>query len=258
MEPTRRADKPQDLVGLPRARAPFVKLQRFLDVSQCSDRRSFQRELLWFAHDLEFGLVNAALVVDRPGKDALFINVGNMPDEFAETSTNLGLSKRDPVLQKLKQQSTPFIYDQHFYVRSNAGDLWERQAQYGYKTGLAVALHLAQSQHFLLGFDREKPLPQDDEALTRMLADLQLLAVHAQDAALRILGVQASGEVPHLTPREREILRWSMEGKTAWAVGQILNISEHTVNFHVRNAMKKLNAPTKAQAWLVARTFGLF
>ena len=251
-------DKPQDLVGCGRNSPQSVKLQRFLDVSQSSDLPSFEERLLRFANDLDFGLVTAALVVDRPGKEALFYAVGNTPPEFAETSTNLEVSKRDPVLQRLKRESTPFVYDQEFYRSQGAEDLWETQAVYGYRTGLAVALHLAHSQHFLLGFDREEPLPKRDEARTQMLASLQLIAVHAQDAALRLLGVQVSPEdVPKLTPREVEILRWTMEGKTAWAVGQILQLSEHTVNFHMRNALRKLDASSKHQAVLKAMSLGL-
>lgn len=235
-----------------------MKLQRFLDVSQADDLPSFKQRLLRFANELDFGLVNAALVVDRPGKDALFVAVGNTPPEFADASASVELSKRDPVLQRMKRESTPFMYDQDFYRREGAADLWERQAQYGYRTGVAVALHLAQSQHFLLGFDRERPLPKRDEALTQMLANLQLVAVHAQDAALRLLGVQAKDEdVPRLTDREKEILRWTMDGKTAWEVGQILQVSEHTVNFHMRNATRKLDASSKHQAVLKALSLGL-
>ena len=125
-------------------------------------------------------------------------------------------------------------------------------------TGLAVALHLSNRRHFLLGLDRETPLPKEDEDVTALLANLQLLAVHAQDAALRLIGVQsAPGDDPKLTAREKEILRWTMEGKTAWAVGQILRVSEHTVNFHLRNAQKKLDASSKHQAVLRALALGI-
>jgi DNA-binding CsgD family transcriptional regulator len=235
-----------------------VKLQRFLDVSQSTDLRSLEQRLFGFANDLDFGFVNATVVVDRPGKDAVFVSVGNMPTEFVETSSNVQYSKRDPVLQRLKHESIPFSYDQSFYVKQSAADLWEMQAAHGYRTGLAVALHLPQRRHFLLGFDREKPLPKHDEAITRMLANLQLLAVHAQDAALRLIGVQSEPrEDPKLTAREKEILRWTMDGKTAWSVAQILQVSEHTVNFHLRNALMKLDSTSKHQAVLRALSLGI-
>ena len=51
-----------------------------------------------------------------------------------------------------------------------------------------------------------------------------------------------------LSEREKEVLRWSGEGKTVWEIGQILNLSQATVNFHMKNAMFKLNASNKAGA----------
>lgn len=234
-----------------------MKLQQFMDVSQSDDLPTFQQRLLGFANALDFGLVNATVVVDRPGKESVFLSVNNTPPEFSEAS-NLEMSKRDPVLQRLKRQSTPFAYDQTFYVVKDAADMWEIQAAHGYRTGLAVALHLSNRRHFLLGMDRETPLPKGDEEVTTLLASLQLLAVHAQDAALRLIGVQSAlEEDPKLTAREKEILRWTMEGKTAWEVAQILTMSEHTVNFHLRNAQKKLHASSKHQAVLRALALGI-
>ena len=51
-----------------------------------------------------------------------------------------------------------------------------------------------------------------------------------------------------LTEREKEILRWSGDGKTSSEIGKILNLSHSTINFHMRNAMYKLNAPNKTAA----------
>jgi DNA-binding CsgD family transcriptional regulator len=117
---------------------------------------------------------------------------------------------------------------------------------------------LPAGRHFLLGFDRSRPLPQDDVKLTRLLADLQLLAVHAQDAALRLLDEpENSSPPPRLTVREVEILQYTMDGKSAWAIGQILGLSEHTINFHLRNVMKKLDSASKHQAVLKALALGL-
>jgi LuxR family transcriptional regulator len=48
-----------------------------------------------------------------------------------------------------------------------------------------------------------------------------------------------------LTLRELEVLRWTADGKTSGEVGQIMHISERTVNFHVNNALSKLGAVNK-------------
>ena len=87
---------------------------------------------------------------------------------------------------------------------------------------------------------------------------MQLFAVHAQDAAARVLlPLGDQPERPALTPRELEALEWTMEGKTAWEVGALLGISERTAVLHVNNAMHKLGAVNKHQAVLKALRLGL-
>jgi DNA-binding CsgD family transcriptional regulator len=60
-----------------------------------------------------------------------------------------------------------------------------------------------------------------------------------------------------MTARESEILAWVATGKSDWAIGRILNISEKTVNFHVENAKRKLGVGTRMQAVIAAMRGGL-
>jgi DNA-binding CsgD family transcriptional regulator len=51
-----------------------------------------------------------------------------------------------------------------------------------------------------------------------------------------------------LTSQELECLRWCKEGKTNWEIGEILTISEKTVEFHLSNSMRKLGASNRITA----------
>ncbi len=238
-----------------------MELQRYFDVSQSADVDTFRSQLITFAQTMGFGFVTACQIVEdpRPTGKAKVVRIGNTPAGFEESSTSVAAGARDPVLKRLKSMSVPFLYDRRMYIDESAADLWEEQAAFGYKTGICVALHLPDHKHFLLGVDRDEPLPQDDERLTRLMADLQLLAVHAQAAGDRLLTPRPVA--PHaeikLTPREREVLLWTMDGKSAGDVAQILGLSEHTVVFHLRNVARKLDASTKHQAVLKALALGL-
>lgn len=233
--------------------------QDYLEVSEAPDRPTFERRLIRCVNELGFEIATAVLAVDQPGQRPVFEAIGNTPDAFLAASRNEDNAKRDPVLMRLKTMSRPFVYDQETYVASRAGDLWEEQAAFGYHTGISMALHMADGRHFLLGVDRSTPLPASGDLVMRMMADLQLLAVYAQEAAVRVLlpREEPRGPVPHLTPREREVLAWTREGKSAWAVGQILAMSEHTVNYHLRNVMRKLGVASKHTAILRALSLGL-
>lgn len=232
-----------------------MRHQDLIELSAAEDVAALKRRLVDIAGAMEFGRVSAALAVERPGRQASFEMIGNAPTEFSSGTGDEW--KRDPVMQRMKTLSTPFMYDRATYVAAGADDLWETQAPHGYKTGIAVALHLQAGRHFLLGFDRDAALPGADNGLIRLLGDLQLVAVFAQEAASRLLCGREPVEPPHLTERECEALMWAAQGKTAAETGMILGIRRRGVDFHLQNAIRKMDAPNKYAAIARAREFGL-
>jgi DNA-binding CsgD family transcriptional regulator len=230
----------------------------FMSVLQARSRDELRDEVVRFASELGFDTVAATAVVDHPLAQPEFVSVNNTPQAYLEAFDDTGRGRVDPVMQHIKRQSVPIVWDQATYVRQGQGALWEHQARFGYRNGIALALHLPDGRHFILGVDRDQPVPAHKGELTRVVADLQLFAVLAQDAALRILlPPPPTTDVPALTPRELECLRWTMDGKTAWEVGSILGIAERTAVLHTNNAMHKLGCVSKHQAVIKALRLGL-
>jgi DNA-binding CsgD family transcriptional regulator len=230
----------------------------YLSVLQARNRDEFRDEVVRFGRAMGFDTVTAVTVVDRGVGRSDFVVVDNTPQAYLGAYNNSNTHRRDPVMQHCKHQSLPIIWDQATYTSQGQGELWEEQARYGYQTGIAMALHLPEGKHFMLGVDRDRPLPADRHELTRLVADLQLFTVHALDAAMRVLVPNGAPlDLPSLTPRELEALRWTMDGKTAWEVGSILGISERTAVLHLNNAMRKLGCVNKHQAVLKALRLGL-
>lgn len=60
-----------------------------------------------------------------------------------------------------------------------------------------------------------------------------------------------------LTKRQLECLTWSAAGKGSYEIGQILEISERSVNWHINNAMRALGTVTRTQAVARAVHHGL-
>lgn len=230
----------------------------YLSVLESRSRDEFLGQVVRFTRRLGFDTVSATTVIDHFLGESEFITVDNTPANYREVFEDVGLGRQDPVMQHCKHQSVPIIWNRETYVGVGQADQWDEQARFGYHTGIAMALHLPEGRHFFLGVDRDQSLPSDRSELTRLVADLQLFAVHAQEAALRIMLPEAQDpEAPSLTPREIESLRWTMDGKTAWEVGNILGISERTAVLHVNNAMHKLGCVNKHQAVLKALRLGL-
>lgn len=231
----------------------------YLSILEARDREEFRKGIIHFAHGLGFQYVSAMTVVDHSLTESEFINIDNMPQAWVEASASSKETfTRDPVMQHCKRGTVPIIWDHDTYHREGLAHQWEEQAAHGYHTGIALALHMPEGRHFMMGVDRDRRLPRRQSSLTRMVAALQLFAVHAQDAAMRLfVPAELKDERPALTPRELEALRWTMEGKTAWEVGSILGISERTAVLHLQNAMHKLGSINKHQAVLKALRLGL-
>ena len=64
--------------------------------------------------------------------------------------------------------------------------------------------------------------------------------------------VPATANRHSLTPREREVLWWAAQGKSAWEIGEILHISKRTVDEHTQKATRKLGAVNRTQAVAIA------
>ena len=225
----------------------------YLSVLEATNRDEFHGAVVRFAQRLGFETVAAMAVVDKGIGDSEFITVDNTPMAFQNVFAGTGSGRRDPVMQHCKRNSVPITY-----LANDAIDIWETQAPFGYRNGIAMALHLPEGRHFTLGVDRDQALPTDSNELTRMVAELQLFAVHAQDTAMRVLvSAPLQPERPALRPRELEILRWTMDGKTAWEVAAVLALTERTVVMHLQNAMEKLGCTSKHQAVLKALRLGL-
>ena len=230
----------------------------FTSVLAAGNRDELLTEVVGFTKRLGFETVSAMTVVDHFRAESEFIIIDNTPAGFRPVFEDAEAYRRDPVMQHCKRHSVPIIWNQDTYTLAGQGAKWEQQALFGYRFGIALALHLPEGRHFFLGVDRDQALPGTPVELTRIVADLQLFAVHAQDAAVRILlPASPPSDLPALTPREMESLRWTMEGKTAWEVGSILSISERTAVLHINNATHKLGCVNKHQAVLKALRLGL-
>lgn len=237
-----------------------MNYQQLIDVGLSEDFASFERRLVATADAMGFPIISGVLMRGLyQDANVQITSLGNTPEPYVQAAKDLGDTRRDPVMSSLMTQSVPVVYDQKTYVDAGVGDLWEMQAPYGFKTGIAVKLHLPGEKHFLLGVDREEALPEPGMELMQMVAGLQLLAAHALTAADRLLSPKLTkSDLPKLTRRELDVLSWTAQGKTAWEVSVILGMSEKTVNFHLGNAMRKLQVSSKHQAVLKCVAAGVF
>ena len=231
---------------------------RFTSVLEAEDAAGFREQVLKFTRWLGFDLMGAMVVVDKAVGETDVHSVDNVSSGYLQAFESQENRQRDPVSQHCKHHSTPIIWNQETYLRLGLGGKWEEQASFGYRAGMAVALHLPGGKHFVMGIDRDQPVPCDASVQQRMAGDLCLFAAFAHEAAMRVL-LPPGHDAPaaKLSARELEVLKWAAEGKTAWEVGQILGISDQTVTRHITSAMHRLGCVNKVQAVAKALRLGI-
>lgn len=87
------------------------------------------------------------------------------------------------------------------------------------------------------------------------ITNLQVLASHVHDHVMASEPITRFLHHPNLSTRELEILQWIAAGKSQQDIADILNISNRTVEVHLRSSRHKLHALTTAQA--VGRAVGM-
>lgn len=137
--------------------------------------------------------------------------------------------------------------------------LFDEARSFGLQDGFYLPIHQPDgSMHGV-----SMMVPHRLEADSRLLAALHLLAIYYSIAANRLgLSPPEPPSPPEaskslLTPRQRQVLQWARAGKSSWETGEIMTLSEHTVNEHLAEARRRLNVHTTTQAVIEAALLGL-
>ena len=123
----------------------------------------------------------------------------------------------------------------------------------GYLLKDAVARDIAASIHEL----RAGGSPITPSIARRVLARFRLSPAASQDTAPVPASNAAPAEASPLTSREAEILRHTAKGLSFVTIGQLMEISPHTVVTHVKNIYRKLAVHSRGEAVYEAGQMGL-
>lgn len=161
----------------------------------------------------------------------------------------------DPTVIQGSRTSMPFVWSDELFV--SARNMWEDAKAHGLDYGWAQSCRDVQGISGMLTLSRSQEDLSDSElrAKTPEMSWLVQVAHFGMSRCLTSSMLPEAGVT--LSKREIEVLRWTAEGKTSGEVADILRIAERTVNFHINNALVKLNASNKTAAAIRASVLGL-
>ena len=174
-----------------------------------------------------------------------YLILENTPEEWRRLYFSKGYLYQDPIVQATLKTTTGFAWSE--VERPDTPDARARQLmgearEFGLGDGFTVPLATLEEERGGLTFagPRIELSPAQRGVLT-------LLASYVVGQTLLIDGGGGERRMV-LTQRERESLQWAAEGKTDWEIGELMGISQHGADFHLRSARLKLGCVTRTQA----------
>jgi LuxR family transcriptional regulator len=163
--------------------------------------------------------------------------------------------KVDPTVLHGRHSQEPLTWTESLF--SKTPELWEEAQSFGIRVGWS------QSHLDTLGVGGMFSVSRPSEALTSAeLAlhekELMWLVCVAHVFLSRALNNRYKERyAADLTEREREVLKWTADGKSASEISDILTVSKNTIDFHIKNAILKLKTSNKTAAAVRAVMLGL-
>ncbi|RUV40039.1 LuxR family transcriptional regulator [Mesorhizobium sp. M1A.T.Ca.IN.004.03.1.1] len=119
----------------------------------------------------------------------------------------------------------------------------DEATEFGIRSGFAVPMHAFKHWQSVLSFASGQLRCNMSEHEKSLLVTMAIYAGMSIEAF-----IYGEREVDPLTERQKEVLLWAAEGKSAWDVSVILGISEATVRKHEKAAREALGVSTTIQA----------
>ncbi|WP_123332616.1 transcriptional regulator SdiA [Erwinia sp. JUb26] len=178
----------------------------------------------------------------------------NLPEEWINFYFQKNYSPVDPILRNCHFPGSLWVWDDE-----SAGEgavMMQAARQHGIYHGISTSAIAQNRATGILSFASSDPF-NNVKLTTELELKLQYLVELSLAALTRLNDISMVSVKLELSDREREILKWTAEGKTSAEISLILSISQHTVNFHQKNMQKRLNAPNKTQIASYAAAIGL-
>lgn len=180
--------------------------------------------------------------------------LNDYPQAWRDRYVQAGYLRTDPTVAHGAVSRTPLVWSDAVFA--GARPLWDEAQAFGLRVGWAQSSLDGLGIGGMLTLSRScEPLsPLELEAKQQKMCWL----VHVAHMALSRLLRAGLSDHPdaRLSNREVEVLRWSADGKSAQDIADILAVSKDTVNFHVKNAVKKLRSGNKTAAVVRAAILG--
>lgn len=183
----------------------------------------------------------------------------NYPDGWHEHYSEQGFVNKDPVIAEAQRTIVPLNWRD--LLADNRRLNHERQVieearDFGMLNGITIPIHGPSTDFATLTVASDHNGERFRALFEECRYDLHLISLYFHDAVVKKILAREREPVRPLSPREKECLLWTAQGKTSDEIAMIVGISQQTVVFHLKNAMRKFNVYSKHHAVVKAIVTG--
>jgi len=179
----------------------------------------------------------------------------NYPQSWQDCYQHHRYIQTDPTVEHGRRSRAPIVWSDAVFAKTP--ELWADARDHGLRVGWAQSTLDPQGVCGMLTLARAHNPLSDIEINDRAQKMHWLTQICHFAMSHRMTSKMRVVQNIELTKREREVLQWTADGKTSGEMAEILNLSEHTINFHLKNAICKLKTANKTAAVIKAARLGL-
>lgn len=183
----------------------------------------------------------------------------NYPSDWQKFYAEKKLDQIDPVIKYGALSSRPFRWDDlitNMQLSQKQINFFNQSKEAGLHNGVAIPIRGNRAQLSGMALASSQKIDACEKQLDLINAYCQqFFLCYKRMFCNNYDSQKLSGEL--LSPKETLILTWAAAGKTDEDIAQILSISRHTVDTHMRHIFQKLDATNRIQAVVKAIMMGM-
>jgi DNA-binding CsgD family transcriptional regulator len=212
-----------------------------------------------FIENMGFELFSYYSINEERGLPRNYL-VTNYPKEWQREYTERRYMNLDPVVKCSRKQMLPFLWDDVLNHRETGPEqeaFFSAAKDAGIVSGASIPLYGPRKSATTMSVSSGLESRKFNQLWLERRHNLHVFSYYAHERLVQLLTKEKLLADYSLSPREKDCLLWTARGKSAWDIGQILNISQSTAEEYLASACRKLGVHGKIHAVVVAIMNGL-
>jgi len=235
-------------------------IKQFAELLTDTSETSWRDKIFQIGRELGYGHTMLAILPShdaKPEPRAAYVQT-NYSSAWQKKYEDEKMGYFDPKVAHAMTKSIPLILTPDVFATLKQKEMYEEACAYGLRSGITLPMHGPTGELGMICFASDlEPDDQLEQEIMQDIPKLSYLRDFICESSQRFTKWEAQNNHIELTQKELECLKWSATGKSAWDIGQIMNLGEAGVNKHFANIRRKFGTTTRCHAIVKAIRMGL-